>query len=272
MIEVGDRTRRLSLEELFRIEARGAFKLPPKSHESVVAEKRVRALLAEAHEEVGRFAGGELVEKLAHDVLLAAVEDRVLNDMATRIAEAEAEHRRAEMRVRVLTRAAELASHQAGYSVSGDSIIEAMKPAFEATMAEVKKAAPLLGGHDLGAAAAFLRSEAKLRDAYMTLVDAADRLGDLRAAQRAALRLDPPQQDVKHWFVELKDPVGLGVLVGRSGDPTPWPAEPLARVVWLATTADGNHWLPTSAEMDATAAAFFEKQARDNPRRYGSGW
>ncbi len=98
MIEPVDRVRRASIEELFKIEARGAFKLPPKSHETIAAEQRVRALLAEAHEGVGRFAGGELVEKLAHDVLLAAVENRVLNDMATRIAEAEAEHRRADFR------------------------------------------------------------------------------------------------------------------------------------------------------------------------------
>jgi len=48
--------------------------------------------------------------------------------------------------------------------------------------------------------------------------------------------------------------------------------EKLARTVWVATVAGDNAWMPTAAEMDATAAALFEKQAAENPRRYGSGW
>lgn len=41
--------------------------------------------------------------------------------------------------------------------------------------------------------------------------------------------------------------------------------------LWLVSVADGNHWMSTAQDMDAAAAAFFAKEAREIPTMYGAG-
>ncbi len=162
----------------------------------------------------------------------------------------------------VLKHAHEMAAKDLLYGTAPESIItEHLRPALAQVMEEVRDLEPKLEGRSVEAPQNFLRASAEAREAFNTLNDVAYRYDGIRAAQQAAGRLlDGPQVDTGHKFREFRDPTALGITIGgMAGRSQPVPEHRLTRLVWTATVGKDQVWMPTPAEQDEQAAAYFER-------------
>jgi hypothetical protein len=147
-------------------------------------------------------------------------------------------------------------------------ISDHLRPALAEVIEEVAALVPKLEGRDVENAQGFLRAPETAREAFGRLSDLSYRYSALRDAQRAAGRLlDGPAIDKGQKYAELRDPEAVGVAVMHGNArvvPQPIPEHRLARLIWIATVARDQAWMPLPAEQDEMATAYFK--AADNRR------
>lgn len=270
MSDPATRQQRAQLNNIMAGAEAGHYTLPAALHAALRAEAYVKTQLAEAR---GRqLALGVLdgtIEALAQEVVDAAGAGKPLADLAERIAQAEAAERLARLEMSVLEMATDAASSRVIYGTRGATIIaEHLRPALVETLATVRAAAPKLGNVDPARPETALRASEASRKALVAIEDAVVRYQALRRARWAAATLDGgPAHDTAGWYAELRQPDALNVPLGGPADrPMPWPEHPAARLIWLATVAAEQTWMPTPAEQDQAFAEWNERTRSKRPR------
>ena len=263
MMEQHDRQRATSIQSLLEGADRGDFEIPPALQEARATEALTSRALAEARDDLAKLGTmADAVTPLAKEVFEAARAERPLPDRSDRLLKLEQATEQARYRVDVLKHAHEMAAKDLLYGSWPESIIvEHLRPALAQVMEEVRDLEPKLEGRSVEAPQNFLRASVEARTAFNALNDLAYRYDGIRAAQQAAGRLlDGPQVDTGHKFREFRDPAALGITIsGMAGRSQPVPEPRLTRLVWTATVGKDEVWMPTVAEQDQAAAAYFER-------------
>lgn len=155
--------------------------------------------------------------------------------------------------MRVLEQALELATFRVIGAINGDAIVrDHLKPAFEATLEAVRKAAPKLAGLDVTQSEAFLDAPAPVRAAFSELRAASARYNSLRAAQRACHTLAGGTRDGAGSFAQVRN---VRQLYGDrwqghlQSSWTPWPDHALSYLLWIVNSP-AEPWLPTVEEVN----------------------
>lgn len=136
-------------------------------------------------------------------------------------------------------------------SAAPSEIIERhLRPAFDEVMSELGPAAAAYAPHAGTPDAALLTAPERVRQAVVTLDRLAERYAAIRAAQ-AVLRefgARAPADEFNDWAELPNGPELFGVNWTRRRQTgfTPWPTDPRARLVWLASE-QVQVWLPTPA-------------------------
>ncbi len=251
----------------------GHYSVPQSLTDAQATESRLSKELSEAHAALDRLGTVEAaVAPLATNVLEAARVGKPLPDISAPLAKLEQALQAARLRVSVLRAARELATRELLYGTPAEDIItDHLRPALAAVMEEVAALAPKLEGRDVEHAQGFLRAPETAREAYARLSDLAYQYGFIRDGQRAAGRLlDGPAIDKGHKFAEFRDPEALGIPISTGNArevPQPIPEHRLRRLLWLATTARDQVWMPLPSEQDEMANAYFQRA--DNRRLAG---
>lgn len=211
---------------------------------STAAEQAATALLA-------AIATGSPDREFATIVLKAEVEERTAS-IGQAIAEAAAERARADARRQLVTAAPSI-------------LIDELRPAHAATLAEVADLAPRLVGVDPDNAEAVLRAPKAAQDARARLVGLVERRDAILAAADIVRTLaGPPVRDTDQVFARFR---AAADLWGRNwaararheaAGSWPWPTGHLAHLLWAATPQAGS-WLPMGTEMDAALAEFLRR-------------
>ena len=263
MIEQQDRRRATSVQSLLEGADRGDFEIPTSLQEARATDALTSRALAEAHDDLAKLGTmADAVTPLAKEVLEAVRAGKPLPDRSDRLLKLEQATEQARYRVDVLKHAQEMAAKDLLFGTWPESIItEHLRPALAQVMEEVRDLEPKLEGRSVEGPQNFLRASAAVREAFNKLNDVAYRYDGIRAAQQAAGRLlDGPQVDTGLKFREFRDPTALGITIG--GDARrfqPVPEHRLTRLVWTATVGKDEVWMPTPAEQDEQAAAYFER-------------
>ncbi len=270
-----DRAARAQLNTILLGAEQDAYTLPESLHAMLRAEVLIGEQVTEARAELARVGSvSETTEALAGEVVDAARDGRTVDDLADRIAEAEV----AERKARLMLAALEQAQVQAGYRVITDSagatiIASHLRPALDELKAQLQKLGPKLAGYDVTAPETFLRAPEATRKAYNDLQDAVARYRAMRNARRAASALDGgPTGDRADWFSELRAPDAVGVeLGGRPDRPQPYPSDAGGYLLWLATVAAAEWWMPLPQQQDAALADYSDRTRPKRPRMVGVG-
>lgn len=166
-------------------------------------------------------------------------------------------------------------------------VTDCLRPAYTDLLEQGRKAAQHLDkiteGTDVHS---LLVAPPKARAAYIDMKAHADRHDVLWDARACVLKITGERSELDDHgvFLEVEDPISLqmalqpGWLPGRSALRRPeTPKDPVARMVWLCTTATpGKPWMPTTAEMDAAWDRQFgdavraRGQARRNAEAFGA--
>jgi len=270
MIEQHDRRTAGSINALLEGAQLGHYSVPKSLTDAQTTRATISEELSRALAELDKLGTMDAATApLATNVLEAARAGKPLPDVSAPLAKLEQALQAARLRVSVLRAARELAARDLLFGTPAeDVIIEHLRPALAAVMEEVAALVPKLEGRDVENAQGFLRAPETAREAYARLSDLAYQYSALRDAQRSAGRLlDGPQVDKGNKFAEFRDPEALGVPVSTGNArevPQPIPEHRLARLIWLATTARNQVWMPLPAEQDEQAAAYFQRA--DNRR------
>lgn len=138
-------------------------------------------------------------------------------------------------------------------SVTGhaeEMIAESLRPAFDATMADARKAVAELGDYT-GDPRELLVAPEKQRKARAALDGITTRYLVLRGAQAILSQWDPPQTDTTGRYRDMRNLEQFIPLGAQHQNHTPpWPTEPVDRLIWLIHH-DADLWMPTAAERDA---------------------
>lgn len=259
-----DRTADNLLHILFAGAAGAAYTIPPE----LTAAARVLSVAIDLRKAAmeRRFAAGSdrSVDRAADAVLEALVAGSSAPDIDSALGRAADEERAADLAEAVAIEV-ESRAHNASTALVDDLaetiLIDHLRPALAATLEAVAKLAPSLAGVDPDDVEALLEAPKAVQDARRRLVTLADRRSAIYAAA-ARLRhwLGSPQHD-DGAFLFYRN---AAALWGRQW-PTrtqaqargnyPWPAGPLANLVWAASPAAGS-WLPLPAEQDEALAEF----------------
>ena len=137
-----------------------------------------------------------------------------------------------------------------------DAIVrDSLRPAFDEVLGRVRRLAPPLRGLNLDNAEQMIRSPDAARRAWVELQALVPRWHAILDAHGRLLGLDRESHD--YTPIRNVDDVypNRRAIMGKVA-PAPWPPEPMARLLWLATTDGLELWLPTLAdERDAYEAA-----------------
>ena len=238
----------------------GKYRLPDEIVAAFARRERVAAtVVVEPASETVASAAVRFVESVAAGSPVDVLElGRVLH-------RADADARAAEMAHRVVQAATDLAAAELIELVEdrADEIIAGpLREAWSSLLDESRQAVADLAGYSLENLHALLTAPAKVRAAYTTLVELAQRRLTLWEVRRQVLHAASlaPALDVQNRFVEFRTPQA----VNGWKLPAPWPGVPAAptdalqRLVWLATSPvaeAATPWFPTPGEQDAAAAA-----------------
>ena len=244
----------------------GGYSLPDVLLAAHDAAKRVAGLALPPYERVHfADAGAGLVEQAARgeepDVA------GLLDGLRGAVAEADA-RRLAEL---ALVEAGEVAATRlvsAVRATADETITEHLRPAFESTLDDARRAVADLGTYP-PVPAELLAAPTKVRNAYGRLGELAHRLNLIRRARTTIIGVTgrTADRDVNGMFATFEDPL---VFFGGNPPPfsarIPWPTEPIAALVWVATATDAaaaRPWLPTvSQQDDAWSASAYGDRAR----------
>lgn len=235
-----------SLRHVIEVHRAGAFDLPAEVIDSFVTAERLDAerrsprprRLKEARNAVfesmldAASAGGpfpeplSLADAVAYDQAVAVFED--LLDRATTAAQ---------------SAFVELVTDRVD-----ELVVKFLRPAFDQALDDARAAVSALDGVPF-AAEALLSAPKAARDAYVRLEEIADRVQVVRAARRALMVLDPPAEDERDTFGELRNLPDVHPAFRKLGAP-PWPTGRREYLRWLVTS-DAEPWLPTKAEQVA---------------------
>lgn len=249
---------------IVQLQEAGGFELPKAildAHRRV--EKATQLLASEPPVMEALAKEDEIVSRL----LESSLSRKDVANIGTEIAEAQAAESAALVSQRILRRVVEH-EEQIFATVTRDNaeavIVKCLRPALAETLTEARTAAQVLRNYGAEPSAdQFLASPDQDREAYVRLQHAAQRYAGLRQAQRTLGLLGIRSEfDTAGRFGELKNlfSVWPSVAAGRSAPP--WPADQVARLIWL-TTSDAQPWMPTPSDQDHAAKDHAERtQAR----------
>ena len=251
----------------------GEWELP-----AAVSEARIT--LARVTEALSRVVEPPPLQQLKDEVVRATmnVENPLDADLTSLLDHARLRNER-DTRVAVLQEAQQRADMQLSAAVYDNCdriIVQCLRPAGEATWAEISKDARLLGDLDGEDMNGLLRAGAKVRQAWLNLGELAAKYYRVRAAmERLLLHAgDSPQHDIYADHGEFRR--GLCTIIGPNWRSAPmaekrklsWPTEDRARLVWLARNGH-EPWFPTTAERDeAWMAAHHAEHDRAQHQQY----
>ena len=268
MIEMHDRRTAGAITALLQGAELGHYTLPQSLHEAQAIEARVREELSRARADLEKLGSvADATEHLAGTVLEAARRKPLLPDLSAPLAKLDQALQLGRFRVSILQAARERAARDLLFGTPPEAILtEHLRPALAEVMEQVRDLEPKLEGRSVESPEHFIRASETARVAFTSLNDLGYRYGAIRAAQQAVGRLlDGPQVDTGHKFSEFKDPQALGITIsGMAGRSQPTPEHRLTRLIWAATTGANEVWMPTVAEQDEMANAYFK--AADNRR------
>jgi len=263
MIESHDRRTAGAITALLQGAELGHYTLPKTLHKAQAIEARVREELSRARADLEKLGSvADATEPLAGTVLEAARDEKPLPDLSAPLAKLDLALQLGRFRVSILQAARELAARALYFGTEPESIlVEHLRPALTQVMEEVRDLEPKLEGRSVESPEHFIRASETARVAFTSLNDLGYRYGAIRAAQQAVGRLlDGPQVDTGHKFSEFKDPQALGITIGgMAGRPQPVPQHPLTRLLWAATVAKDQTWMPLPIEQDEMANAYFKE-------------
>jgi len=266
MIDPIDRQRMANASKIFDFADAEHFSLPASLSEARDVHRRLQEAHSTASAEYERLRRAGVTGELAGDVLKAAEAGKAWPDPGPRALEAEEAIAAARLRLDVLAEASTAAMRSLVYGSHFEELIEGhLRPALAEVVAAVQALVPALEGRNVESPENFMKAPDSARVAYNQLTDLDFRYRSIRSAQAAASRLlGGAQIDTASKFAELRDPEAVGVPIssGNAREVSmPIPEHRLAKLVWIATTAKDEVWVPLPHEMDEQAAGYFKAAA-----------
>lgn len=257
----------MSHPDLFAAHDRDLIKLPA----DLMAERDALRRLLE--HQLPASADPATEHQSAVDSLLTAAHGT--DDLLTRVdvAGADADRLARQHAANALTVARE---HQAAslrqmvFDMRDQIIADVLAPVHAEMIKAARSRAALLVGIDLSSRAV-ARADAKTRAALAEVGDLAERYAVLRSLWARMFELEPTTQHVNKvrllgWVKNL-DALGIapGSIHSQVGA-TPWPGEPLDRLLWFGAHPEVEPWMPTPAEHDQLVERVFA-DGIENQRR-----
>jgi hypothetical protein len=263
---MSDRTEHL-LTLLFRGAQAAAFTIPAE----LTTAARIQSTATDLRKAAGqRRHAAERSQSvvLAADAVLEALEAGTPPDIDAALGNALDEERAAQLAETVaieVERRAQASSASTVNDLAETVLVDHLRPALAETVDAARKLAPSLAGLDPDNVQALLDAPKAAQDARRRLVGLADRRTAIyAAADGLGYWLGEPQHDDDGAFRRYRN---AGALWGRQWPIRiqsqarglyPWPAGPLANLVWAATS-EAVPWLPLPAEEDEALAEFLRE-------------
>ena len=238
--------------------ASGAYSLPAEVLDAFETLDRLEQFQIERSERLAPAARQEL----AAEVVAAAQAGKPLPSGAGYAKAEQADHV-ADVRSAVL---AEVLEEQGAALVTKFGtlaltiVVEHLRPALaevvEAARIPAELVAPL--GVD---AENYLRAPDDVQAALLTLRDLTARYRAIRSARAAFRPFLPLEYDTDGTFGELRSIHIAAPYYRQPNAPTPWPTDPVARLVWLVRSP-AEPWMPTPSEQDQRWLEIYGEQAK----------
>jgi hypothetical protein len=259
-----DRTAMAPYQALLAGADAGHWDLPPAIPRLRRAEAELRRLRDEARTALASLNLAAATSELADRLVDAALARRKIEHPGAPLADVAARGSALATDEAVLSEAVDVAAERllGELSVSDTTlVVEHLRPAFDAVVAEVRKLAPHLAGLDLASGPAMARASDEGRAALRRLEELLPRWSAIRNAHERLLGIGRESgayslvRNIDEFFPQRH------AVMGKV-PPPPWPSDPIARLLWYVTTEGVELWLPTLVEEQAVYQAAEDAKPR----------